>query len=90
MCARRFLIIVLILTLLAVAGAFAIFQFGNQVLINQAVPKGSFEAPTPGTGPDYANPDSWLARPGLAGDVSGWIPEEPSPTAAAPGEAATF
>ena len=47
MCARRFLIFVFILILLFVAGAFAIYQFGQEVLIKQATPPrafpGSFE-----------------------------------------------
>jgi hypothetical protein len=65
MCARRFLIFVFILILLFVAGAFAIFQFGQQVLIRQATPKGHFQAPAPRTGPDYAQMQSWLSRPGI-------------------------
>ena len=80
MCARRFLIIVLILTLLAVAAAFAIFQFGQEVLIKQATPQGHFQQPPPDSGPDYAAMDSWIARPGLSGDPSGWRPgDEPRP-----------
>ncbi len=35
MCARRFLMVILVLTLLVVAGAFAIFQFGDRVLIDK-------------------------------------------------------
>ncbi|HEU5284886.1 MAG TPA: DUF3089 domain-containing protein, partial [Sphingomicrobium sp.] len=80
MCARRFLILVVILTLLAVAGAFAIFQFGNRVLLKSTVPRGEFVAPPPSSGPDYAEGSSWIARPGLAGDPSGWRPAgEPRP-----------
>ena len=45
MCARRFLVIVFILTLLAVAAAVAIFQFGNRVLIKSAIPRGHYVAP---------------------------------------------
>ena len=74
MCARRFLIIIFILTLLAVASAFAIFQFGQKVLISQATPRGSFEAPPP-NGPDYALASSWVARPDLPDNPSYWTPE---------------
>ncbi|HEU4705416.1 MAG TPA: DUF3089 domain-containing protein [Sphingomicrobium sp.] len=82
MCARRFLFVVVVLTLLAVAGAFAIFQFGNRVLLKSTTPKGEFVAPPPGSGPDYAEDSSWIARPGLAGDPSGWRPDgEPGPPA---------
>ena len=75
MCARRFLIAVFILTLLVVAGAFAMFQWGGQMLVRSATPKGHFEARAAGDGPDYALPASWIARPGLAGDPSQWLPE---------------
>lgn len=76
MCARRFLIFVFILTLLFVAGAFAIFQFGQQVLIKQATPTGHFEAPAPRSGPDYSAIESWLTRPGLdrPDDPAEWKP----------------
>jgi hypothetical protein len=74
MCARRFLILIFILTLLVVAGYFAVFQFGQQVLISQATPKGRFVAP-PQQGPDYATTQAWIAKPGLANDPSGWLPD---------------
>jgi len=75
MCARRFLVAVFILTLLIVAGAFAIFQFGGQVLIKSAVPRGHFEAAKAGEGPDYSKAESWVARPGLRNDPSTWLPD---------------
>jgi hypothetical protein len=74
MCARQFLAVVTILTVLAVAGAFAIFQFGGDILKRQMVPQGHFEAPIDGT-PDYAQPDSWIAHPALADNPSRWWPE---------------
>ena len=52
MCARRFLAVVFVFTLLVVAGAFAIFQFGDRVLIKSAIPKGHFEPTSAGSGPD--------------------------------------
>jgi hypothetical protein len=64
----------LVLTLLAVAGAFAIYQWGGRVLIEQAVPKGHFEAAKAGGGPDYKQAASWVARPGMAGNPSDWRP----------------
>lgn len=63
MCARRFLIAVTILTLLAVAGAFAIFQFGGTVLREQFTPQGDFQPPPEGGAPDYADASLWIARP---------------------------
>lgn len=82
MCARRFLFLVVILTLLAVAGGFAMFQFGDRVLLGSTAPKGHFTAPPPSSGPDYTEGTSWIARPGLAGDPSSWRPAgEPRPPA---------
>jgi len=74
MCARRFLVIVLVLTLLVVGGAFAMFQFGDRVLISSATPRGHFQAAAAGTGPDYSDPANWVSRPGLADDPSKWLP----------------
>ena len=74
MCARRFLFVIFILTLLMIAGAFAIFQWGGNVLLQSATPKGHFEAAEPGSAPDYTQMSSWIARPELAGDPSGWRP----------------
>ena len=75
MCARRFLIVVFVLILITVAAAFAIFEWGGNVLIRQATPKGHFEPAKAGGAPDYANLESWLARPELTNDPSRWLPE---------------
>ena len=75
MCARRFLLIIFFLTVITVAGAFAIFQFGQDVLIKSATPKGHFVAPTASTGPNYSDPANWVARPGLADNPALWLPE---------------
>ena len=90
MCARRFLIAVFFLILLVVAGAFAIFQFGQQVLVSQAVPKGHFEAPPASSGPDYAKLESWIAHPGIAGNPAMWRPQGYAASADAPKRAAAF
>ena len=88
MCARRFLFVIFILTLLVVAGAFAIYQWGGRVLVDQAVPKGHFEPVKAGGGPDYTQDASWIARPSMADDPSRWRPE--GAAAAATGNAAIF
>jgi hypothetical protein len=75
MCARRFLLVIFILTLLAVAAAFAIFEWGGNVLLQQATPRGHFQASEAGSGPDYAKLDSWIARPGIPNDPSDWLPD---------------
>ncbi len=74
MCARRFLVAVFILTLIVVAAAFAIFEFGGNLLLREATPKGHFEPAKAGGQPDYNRLDAWIARPGLASDPSGWRP----------------
>lgn len=76
MCARRFLIAVFILILLVVGAAFAIFQWGGQILVRSATPKGHFEAAAAGSGPDYAQLDSWIARPEIADNPASWRPEK--------------
>jgi len=75
MCARRFLILVLILILFAVAGAFALFQFGDRVLLKQATPVGHYQAPPKSSGPHYSQLGSWIARPEIRGNPSHWAPE---------------
>ena len=80
MCARRFLFVVFILILLAVAGAVAFHQWGSRALLEQAKPVGRFTPPPPASGPDYTNSANWIARPGLTDDPSWWRPtEEPRP-----------
>lgn len=91
MCARRFLILVLVLSLLTVAGAFAIFQFGQDILIRNSVPSGRFEAPPASEGPDYAQQDAWLARPDMEGpNPSAWLPEGYPPPVLLPKSASVF
>lgn len=88
MWARRFLLAITILTLVVVAGAFAIYQFGGSVLLRTATPKGHFEAPPPRSGPDYAKLDSWIARPDIPHNASEWLPD--GVARSEPGKAAIF
>lgn len=93
MCARRFLFVIFILILLAVAGAFAMFQFGGDVLLRSATPKGHFEAKAAGDAPDYAKNDAWLTRPGVQwpDNPADWTPAGvPQPPAANQRRAAVF
>ena len=82
MCARRFLAVIFVLTLIVIAAGFAIFQFGGSVLLKQATPRGRFEAPAAGSTPDYSLQSSWVARPGMAHNPSLWLPDglAPAPT----------
>lgn len=75
MCARRFLVLIFILTLIFVGGAFALFQWGDQVLVRMATPSGHYQEPPKGSAPDYAKEASWIARPGMAENPSAWLPE---------------
>ncbi|MEO5612216.1 MAG: DUF3089 domain-containing protein [Sphingomicrobium sp.] len=84
MCARRFLFVIFWLTLLAVAGAFAIFQFGDRVLLESTIPNGHFAAPPADSGPNYALADNWLARPDLPQNPSNWLPEQAAIGTASP------
>ena len=79
MCARRFLAIIFMLILLVVVGSFAIYQWGGNVLLSHATPKGRFEAAKAGAGPDYANSDNWLARPDIPANPAGWLPQGAAP-----------
>lgn len=88
MCARRFLGCVFFLILLAVAGAFAIFQFGDRILASMGTPKGHFEQPRD-PGPDYAKSGNWLAKPGVGDDLTGWRPQAADGAVAAPPVAMT-
>ena len=75
MCARRFLMLIFILTLIFVGGAFALYQWGGNALVEMATPQGHFRAPAKDSGPDYGKDVAWLAKPGLPGDPSSWVPQ---------------
>ena len=75
MLARRFLGCIFLLTVIAVALAFAFYQFGGKMLLSQGTPKGHYIAPKPTDGPDYSSDASWLAKPGMSDDPSRWHPE---------------
>jgi pimeloyl-ACP methyl ester carboxylesterase len=75
---------VFVLTLLAVAAGFFIYQWGGNILLQQATPKGHFAAGGAGDGPDYADSASWLSRPGLANDPSLWLPDNMASATAGP------
>ena len=89
MLARRFLGCIFLLTVIAVAVGFAVYQFGGSILIKQATPKGHFVAPKAADGPDYAKLDNWVDRPGTATSDSAWMPDGMAPTTGAK-RAATF
>lgn len=79
MLARRFLGCIVVLTLLAVAGAFAVYQWGAQMLVQSATPRGQFEARAAGSGPDYTLISNWLDHPDLRSSPSLWRPDNDEP-----------
>jgi hypothetical protein len=89
MCARRFLMLIFILTLIVVGGAFALYQWGGSALIRMATPVGHYEEPAKDSGPDYSDDASWLAIPGLADNPADWVPQG-VPATRPGGSAATF
>jgi hypothetical protein len=74
MLARRFLGCIVVLTLLAVAAAFAFYQWGGQVLVKTATPRGHFEPAAAGSGPDYGSVASWIAHADIPRNPSHWAP----------------
>ena len=74
MCARRFLMLIFILTLIFVGGAFALYQWGGNALIRMATPVGHFQPPPKESGPDYSKIESWIARPEIKDNPSEWLP----------------
>lgn len=67
--------LIFILTLIFVGGAFAVYQWGDQVLVRMATPTGHFDVAEAGMGPDYARTESWIARPDRSDSPSKWLPE---------------
>jgi hypothetical protein len=92
MWARRFLILVVVITLAVVAGAFLIFQFGADVLRQQTVPQGSYQEPPPNSGPDYSKLENWVAHPAMAErqNPARWLPGGGAPSSLVTGKAAAF
>ena len=76
------------LTLIVVVAAFAIYQWGGNVLLREATPKGHFEPAKAGSAPDYRQASSWVARPGMQNDPALWLPRAVSQSLA--GNAAIF
>ena len=75
MCVRRFLILIFILTVIFVGGAFALYQFGDQVLVRMATPSGHYQEPPKDSGPTYTNNADWADWPDpVHGSNALWLP----------------
>jgi hypothetical protein len=78
--ARRFLYIFAGLIMLTLAAAIGWNLFQDQIMRAAFVPGTAFAPPPQTSAPDYAKPEAWLARPGLAKDPALWTPAGFAPT----------
>lgn len=90
MCARRFLILIFILILIGVGGAFALYQWGSEVLVRTATPRGHYREPPRDSEPDYARRENWIARPDIKDNPALWLPQGAPDTPAGVPRTATF
>lgn len=72
--ARKFLYIVAILIVLAIAATFAYRIWGMQLLRQAMIPGARFESQAALPKDSYARPEMWLARPDLANNPALWLP----------------
>ncbi|RVT39828.1 DUF3089 domain-containing protein [Sphingobium algorifonticola] len=73
--ARKFLYVVAILIVLAIASAFAYRIWGQQLINATMVPSRAFRAPEPLGQDAYGRSDHWIARPDIAqGNPALWRP----------------
>ncbi|UUX99706.1 DUF3089 domain-containing protein [Sphingomonas sp. J315] len=86
--ARKFLYIVAVLIVLALAATFAYRIWGAELLRQAMVPGGRFKSQAALPADSYARPDMWLARPDRPGNPALWTPQGIKP--AAKPEAAVF
>ncbi|MBN8807607.1 MAG: DUF3089 domain-containing protein [Sphingomonas sp.] len=82
--ARKFLYVIVVLILLAIAGAFAYRFFGKQLMRMALVPSEAFVAAPPEPAAAYADRKMWIARPDLPGNPAMWTPPGYGVPAAAP------
>lgn len=73
--ARKFLYIVAVLIVLALAATFAYRIWGAELLRQAMVPGGRFESQAALPADSYARAQMWLARPDLPGNPALWTPE---------------
>jgi hypothetical protein len=84
--ARKFLVAVASLTGLVILAAILWRLFAADLIRTAFVPTIAYSAEGAVAAPDYANPASWVARPGLTPNPAGWAPAgfsaAPKPAAA--------
>jgi hypothetical protein len=72
--ARKFLYVVAVLIVLALAAAFAYRFYGVQLMRQFMVPSGDAATLPPPDRAAYARPDMWIARPDKTGNPALWTP----------------
>lgn len=77
--ARKFLYVVVVLIVLAIAAAFACRIWGAQLLRQAMVPGGAYTAQPAVARGAYADKGMWLARPDLPDNPALWTPQGFSP-----------
>ncbi len=88
--ARKFLYLIVVLLVLAVAALVALRLWGDRLAAIALVPGIAFEAQAPLAGNAYADPAMWFARPGAADDPAHWRPEGAAAAQPGPRKAAVF
>jgi hypothetical protein len=81
---RKFLYVVAVLIVLALAAALAYRLYGVQLMRQFMVPSGEVVALPPTRADAYASPDLWLARPDKPGNPALWTPAGFQPAAKPP------
>lgn len=80
--ARKFLYLVVILLVLAIAALLVYRIWGNDLVRRYLTPGVAFEALPPPAAGTYADPKMWIARPGRRDDPARWSPAGVAPAAA--------
>lgn len=72
--ARKFLYVVAVVIVLAIAAGFALALWPNQLMRMALIPGAAFEALPPPPANAYARADMWIARPDQPGNPALWSP----------------
>lgn len=73
--ARKFLYVIAVLTVLVIAGLFALRIWSGDLTKLAFVPTSAFAPQAPLAQNAYADPGMWIARPGMANDPTHWRPK---------------
>ncbi|TGX52171.1 DUF3089 domain-containing protein [Sphingomonas gei] len=82
--ARKFLYLVVVLVVLALAALFAYRFYGVEIMRRTMVPSGEVVALAPPERGAYAHADMWIARPDKPGNPASWTPQGYAPATKPP------